>query len=414
MKVVVLGAGVVGVAAAYFLARAGAQVTVIERAGSVAQATSYANGGQLSAESAGPWANPEAIPIALGSLLREDGPFKLRLRADPALAAWVFRFLRNCTPARARLNRARLLALGLYSRRMLSDLLVDIPLDFDHRTRGILELYREPRAFEREKRAAAEVSPAAARVLSASECVELEPALAERRSAIAGGIHYPQDASGDARRFTEGLAAALERRGVRFEFNRRLRALRASGTTIVAALTDDGACEADAYVLALGCDSAAIVRPLGLRLPIYPVKGYSVTLPVEGASGVPEISIGDEARKIVIARLGARLRAAGTAELAGYDLTLNPVRARAVLSGLLDLFPRAGDPARAEFWAGLRPMTPDGAPILGATAYRNLFLDTGHGTLGWTLACGSGRLVADLATGHTPEVPLAEYGLERF
>lgn len=414
MRVLVLGAGVVGVATAYYLNRAGAEVTVLDRHDAVARETSFANGGQLSAESAGPWANPEALALALGSLFRDDSPLKIRLRADRALAAWALRFLRNCTAAREARNKARLLPLGLLSREAQAALVADTGIAFDQAMRGILCLYRDARSFARARRAAEGSAPEAEHAVSAAECVDIEPALASSRGRIAGGIYYPRDGSGDARRFSEELAAVLRAGGVRFELSRQLRRLRAEGPRIVAAETDGGALEADAYVLCLGVASPLIARPLGLRLPIYPVKGYSVTLPVAGANGAPRVSLSDEARKIVISRLGEQVRAAGTAELSGYDLSLDPRRSRAILDALLDLLPRAGDPAQAEFWAGLRPMTPDGAPILGATPCRNLFLNTGHGTLGWTLACGSGQLVADLVVGKKPRLALEEFGVDRF
>lgn len=414
MRVLVLGAGVIGVTAAYFLNRAGAEVTVLDRQDAVARETSFANGGQLSAEAAGPWANPEALGIAFASLFREDSPLKLRFRADPALVSWAFRFLRNCTAARERRNAERLLPLGLYSRESQAALLADAPVEFDHASRGILCIYRDARAFAHAARHAARAAPEAERAVDAAECLTIEPALAFGRERIAGGIYYPRDGSGDARRFTEELADVLRTRGVVFALGRELRALRAEGARIAAAETDAGALEADAYVLCLGAGSARLVRPLGLRLPIYPVKGYSVTLPVAGSNGAPKVSISDEARKIVVSRLGERVRAAGTAELAGYDLTLNPVRSRAILRALLELFPQTGDAGRAEFWVGLRPMTPDGAPILGRSPYANLFLNTGHGTLGWTLACGSGRLTADLVLGRKPALALDDFGFERF
>lgn len=413
MKVIVLGAGVIGVTAAYYLAKAGAEVTVIERQLDVARETSFANGGQLSVRSVGPWANPHAPGVALRSLGRADAPLIMRLRADPAMWSWVVKFLRNCTARRARHNLTLLRRIATYSGDSLAALCEDTAIAFDRRRQGILCLYRDRRSFDK---AARELDGAAEmeRAVTPAECTRIEPALAEVEAKLSGGIYYPKDESGDARRFTEELAAICREQGVTFAFGTNAVRFRATGDRVTGIETDDGLERADAYLLCLGSFSSRLARGLGIRLPIYPVKGYSVTIPVASQNIAPEVSIHDEELKIVISRLGDRLRAAGTAELTGYDARIDPVRSEAVLKGLFSLFPNSGDPKKATFWAGLRPMTPDGLPILGAARYPNLFLNTGHGTLGFTLGCGSGRVAADLVMGREPAIDLTGLGPERF
>jgi D-amino-acid dehydrogenase len=412
VKAIVLGAGVIGVTAAYYLAKAGAQVTVIDRQLDVARETSFANGGQLSVRSARPWANPHAPGVALRSLGRADAPLIMRLRADPAMWCWVLKFLRNCTPRRARHNLALLRRIAAYSGDSLAALCADKAIAFD-RHQGVLCLYRDRRNFDeaaRELDGAEEME----RAVTPAECARIEPALAEAEAKLSGGIYYPKDESGDARRFTEELAAICREQGVAFTLGTNAVRILATGDRVAGIETDDGVERADAYLLCLGSFSPRLARGLGIRLPIYPVKGYSVTIPVASQNVAPEVSIHDGELKIVISRLGDRLRAAGTAELTGYDARIDPVRSQAVLKGLLSLFPNSGDPKKATFWAGLRPMTPDGLPILGATRCPNLFLNTGHGTLGFTLGCGSGRVAADLVMGREPAIDLTGLGLERF
>lgn len=413
MKILVLGAGVIGVTTAYYLAKAGFEVTVLDRQADVARETSFANGGQFSAASGAPWAGPEAPGIALKSLFRRDAPFVVRLRADPEMWSWGLKFLRNCTASRALRNRKTIVRLGLHSRAALGLILEETDIRFDRHTNGILCLYRSDRALGKAARDA-EAGSDGQRVLTPPQCVEVEPALASVQGKFVGGVYYPNDESGDARRFTEELCRVCRGLGVSFVFNAEIRTLRIDGGAVTGVETSAGPHDADAYLLCLGSFSAGLCRGFGLRLPIYPVKGYSVTLPVGDSRDAPMVSIHDEAQKIVISRLGDRLRAAGTAELAGYDLRLDPIRARAVLEGVLSLFPDAGEASRAEFWAGLRPMTPDGAPILGPSPLRNLFLNTGHGTLGWTLACGSGRVITDILAGRKPEIDLQGLTLGRF
>lgn len=416
MRTLVLGAGVVGVAAAYYLARAGHQVTVVERQAGPGLETSFANGGQIAANHSEPWANPGTPAKVLKWLGRADAPILFRLRADPRLWRWVLGFLGNCTARRARINTERMTRVALYSRAALAELRAATNIQYDQRTRGILHIYRDPREYEHALAQAEMVRPLGCvrQALDAAGCVGVEPALARVRDTLVGGLYCPDDESGDAYTFTARLADICAGEGVEFRYGTTVERLRAEGDRVTGADTDSGTLTADATVLALGSYSPFLTGPLGITLPVYPAKGYSVTIPVERPEGAPEVGLLDDERKLVYSRLGQRLRVAGTAEFAGYDTAVTESRARFILDSALELFPDCGDAAKAEFWAGLRPMTPDNVPVIGRTRYANLILDTGHGTLGWTMACGSGRIVADLVSGRTPEIDLDGLGVERF
>ncbi len=416
MRVVVLGAGVVGTAAAWYLAKAGHEVTVLDRREGAGLETSFANGGQISPCHAEPWANPHVLPKVLKWLGREDAPLLFRWgRWDPALWSWGLRFLGNCTRARADLNTERTLRVALYSRACLQDLRAETGLEYDQRRLGILHVYRSQREFDTACSTAQLMGEYGLRRLekSAKDCVTIEPALSAAAHQLAGGIHTPDDESGDAHKFTHALAALAAQRGVDFRYGVTINALIKDGDRITGVETGKGLITADAYVLAAASYSPLLARPLGLRLPVVPAKGYSITLPVEG-NGAPFVSITDDEFKMVYSRLGDRLRAAGTAEMTGYDTSLNPRRWQLIRDRAKALFPHAGDYAKAEPWTGLRPVTPDSVPILGPTPIKNLFLDTGHGTLGWPMACGSGRVIADLVSGHQPDIDMTGLGLERF
>ncbi|TAK45433.1 MAG: D-amino acid dehydrogenase [Betaproteobacteria bacterium] len=409
MRIIVLGAGVAGVTAAWFLREAGHDVLVLERQAAAGMETSFANGGQISVSHAEPWANPGAIRKILKWLGRDDAPLLFRLRADPQQWLWGMQFLRECLPGRNRRNIVQLVRLGLYSRATLQALRRQTGIRYHQLERGILHLYTEPRDFEAAVRTAELMRDLGVdrAPKTTAECVAIEPALASARHRIAGGTYAASDESGDAHVFTQQLAALCEKRGVRFEYGRPIARIATAGDRVAGVETGGQPVRGDAYVVALGSYSPLLLRPLGVRLPIYPAKGYSVTLPVKDAAAAWTVSLSDESHKLVFSRLGERLRIAGTAELTGYDTTINEVRCRAILKRTLELFPQAGDAARAEFWAGLRPATPSNIPCIGRTRYTNLFLDTGHGTLGWTHACGSGRALADLVSGRKPEVDFA-------
>ena len=394
MKVIVLGGGVVGVACAWYLAHAGHEVTVIERQPGAGLETSFANGGQICAGHAAPWAKPSVLPRILGWLGREDAPLLFRPRASWAQWRWGLGFLRECLPGRFERHSRTLVALARYSRECLRALRSELGLRYDHLERGILHFATRERDLE----AMAREPGARDKLKSAAACLALEPALAHSADPVVGGIYDPDDESGDACRFTQELARVAASRGVSFRFGTSVSGLEVEGDLVKG--------EADAYVVALGSYSPLLLAPLGIRIPVYPLKGYSVTLPLGPAEldAAPSVSLTDEARKIVISRLGNRLRAAGTAELAGYDTSINPVRCAAIARRLRELFPALGAVTTVENWAGLRPATPNNVPVIGRTKLRNLFLNTGHGTLGWTLACGSGSALADLISGRRPQV----------
>jgi len=418
MNVIVLGAGVTGVATAWYLRRAGHEVTVIEGREAAGLETSYANGGQISVSHAEPWANPRAPLQILRWLGREEAPLLFRLRADPDQWRWACLFLRECTPARLRHNIRQLVALGNYSRSMLQQLRAETGIQYDQLTRGILHFYTSAAAWSGAQRAMELMREAGCTLetRSAGECIAIEPALASMRGRLAGGTYSPDDESGDAHRFTRELALLCAARGVRFRYGLTARSLIAGKDRRITAVRACGEGQeevvpADACVVCLGTDSAALLRPLGITLHIYPVKGYSVTLPVRDPAKAYSVSLTDDEHKLVFSRLGERLRIAGTAEFNGYDRTLNHARCDAILRRVAELFPEAGDFDRPQLWAGLRPATPSNVPYLGGTSHGNLYLNTGHGTLGWTQACGAGAAIADLVCGRQPPVDFGFCGL---
>lgn len=416
MRVLVLGAGVVGTAAAWYLAKAGHEVTVVDRQPGPGMETSFANGGQISPCHAEPWANPGVLPKVLKWLGRDDAPLLFRWgRWDPELWRWGLRFLLNCPAAPTARNMERALRVALYSRACLRELRAETGIAYDQRSQGILHVYRDAREFEHACAAAGLMQKWGLERLikDRAGCLGTEPALAPVAQQLAGGILTPGDESGDAHKFTCTLAALAAEKGVTFRYGVTVRALIHDGRRIAVADSDQGPLTADAFVLAAGSYSPLLARPLGLRLPIVPAKGYSITLPADGPAA-PTVSITDDEHKMVYSRLGDRLRCAGTAEMTGYDTTLTESRWQLIRRHAQELFPQAGDFTKAEPWTGLRPVTPDSVPLLGGTPYVNLFLDTGHGTLGWTMACGSGRVLADLVSGRQPEIDTAGLGLDRF
>jgi len=392
LNVLILGAGVIGVASAWYLRQAGHDVRVLERRAAAGLETSFANGGQISADHAAPWAQPGVPLQALKWMLREDAPLLFRPRADPAQWRWGLQFLRNCTAERYRANADRLVRLGRYSRKSLQELRAATGLQYDQVSRGILVLHTGARAFEPGWK-------------TPRECAAIEPAVAAMGSKLVGGDYIADDESGDAYKFTTELAKLCVAKGVAFEFDSSMERLeiengKISGVNMASGQT----LKADAYVVALGSYSPLLSRPIGVDLPIYPLKGYSVTMPVKNPAAAWTVSLSDEAHKLVLSRLGDRLRIAGTAELNGYNTEINQVRCEAIVKRIAELFPDAGDSSQVTYWAGLRPATPTNIPCVGRTKYPNLYLNTGHGTLGWTLACGSGRILADIVSGRRPEV----------
>jgi D-amino-acid dehydrogenase len=408
MRVLVLGAGVVGTTAAWYLAARGHEVTVLERREAPGLETSFANGGQVSACHAEPWANPAAPMKILRWLGREDAPLLFRLRMDPAQWAWGLRFLAECRASRTRANTADIARLALYSRAQLRELRSATGIEYDATTRGILHFYTEVREFEAAVKSVDEARSLGLDrdVKTVDEAIAIEPALASARAMLVGATYTPSDESGDAHKFTVELARLAAAKGVTFRYGQALQRLDVRGDRVAAAVTDSGPLVADAYVVALGSYSPLVTGPAGISIPVYPAKGYSITVAVTDPARAPTVSLTDDAAKLVISRLGGRLRIAGTAELSGYSTELNGARIEAIRSRAGVLFPGVGDFAAATPWAGLRPATPSNVPLVGATRYPNLFLDTGHGTLGWTLACGSGAALADIISGRKPEIEL--------
>lgn len=422
MRVIVLGAGLLGTTSAYYLQQLGHQVTVIDRQATPGAETSFANGGQISVSHAEPWANPSAPLKVLQWLGKEDAPLLFRLRSDLRQWLWGLSFLRECTPARTRHNIRQIVQLGTYSRAMLQELRRDTGIAYDERTQGILHFYTDAKEFEGALAPAEQMRELGCerRVISANEAVAIEPALAHIRGKLAGATYTAEDESGDANAFARALARMAQADGVEFRMSHTITALREVGGRIDhVEVTDDTGrfqrIQGDAFVLAAGSFSALLAQPLGIRLPIYPAKGYSVTLPVKDASRAYQTSLTDDEYKLVFSRYtsesGDRMRIAGTAELNGYDRDLNQVRCDAIVRRVEELFPGAGDTSQARFWTGLRPATPSNVPIIGKSTLANLFLNTGHGTLGWTHACGSGKSIARIVSGLRPEVDFAFAGM---
>ncbi|MBC7781186.1 MAG: D-amino acid dehydrogenase [Proteobacteria bacterium] len=417
MKMLVLGAGVIGTTAAWYLSQSGHEVTVVDRQTRAGNETSFANGGQISVSHAEPWANPHAPMKLVKWLARDDAPLLLRPRLDPAQWRWCVQFLIECLPSRTRHNIAQLVRLGLYSRASLQALRAETGIAYDHLQRGILHFYTDAHEFDAAQAPAQVMRDHGCEIemIDADRCVQIEPALATARDRLVGGSFTPTDESGDAHRFTVELARLGGERGVQFLTGTRILGLtrvgdRIESVRVVDANGSPGTLRADAYVMALGSYSPLMLNKVGIDAPIYPTKGYSVTIPVGAQHTAPQVSLTDDEYKIVFSRLGDRLRCAGTAELNGYDTELNEVRCRAIVDRLFTLFPNAGDRSQVRYWTGLRPSTPSNVPLIGRSRIGNLYLNTGHGTLGWTHACGSGRALADIVSGRAPEVDFAFLG----
>ena len=411
MRIAVLGAGLAGVTSAWYLARDGHQVTVVDRQPGAGLETSFANGAQISVSHPEPWANPSAPLKVLRWLGREDAPLLFRPRADLQQWRWSLAFLRECLPARTRRNTGAIARLAMFSLASLRELRAQTGIAYDQSSSGILHTFYAQRDWAHAQTSAQLLQNYGieAQTCSPARCVEIEPALADCRDMLYGGLYAPQDETGDAHLFVQHLAGCCREASVRFCFERAIDELVIENDLVlrVRLRTPAGATErlsADAYVMALGSYTTRFAAALGERLPIYPVKGYSVTLKLGEHALAPHVSITDESHRIVCSRLGNRLRIAGTAELAGYDNSINRVRCEAILARACELFPHLGDTRGAEFWTGLRPATPSNVPIVGRSRVPNLWFNTGHGTLGWTLGCGSSRALAELIGGRPAPV----------
>ncbi|OAP36630.1 D-amino acid dehydrogenase small subunit [Sinorhizobium glycinis] len=415
MKVIVLGAGIVGVTSAYQLAKAGHEVTVIDRQSGPALETSFANAGEVSFGYCSPWAAPGIPMKAIKWLFMEHAPLILRPKIDAAMLCWMVRMLSNCTSGRYAINKSRMLRLADYSRISLAALRTETGIAYDERMQGTLQLFRTQQQLDASgkdvKALAADGIPY--EVLDRDGCIRVEPALKHVRDKIVGGLLTPKDETGDCFKFTNALAKKADELGVRFNYGSIIRGLDVEGSRIRGVITAHGTLQADAVVVALGSFSPLLVRPHGIRLPVYPVKGYSLTIPITDAARAPESTVMDETFKIAITRLGDRIRVGGMAEISGYTNDLGEPRRLTLQHSVTDLFP-GGDVSKASFWSGLRPMTPDGTPVIGPTKVAGLYLNTGHGTLGWTMSSGSARVIADLVSGRKPEIDATDLAIARY
>jgi len=407
VRVVVLGAGVIGTTAAYYLARDGHEVTIVERHPGAAEGTSRSNAGLVSPGDATAWASPAALATFIKSLYSPDLGIKVHFSLDPQFLIWTCRFLMQCTAARARANTGVKLRLALYSRECINALAQDTGISYDERRRGVLYFYRSQQSLDKGVRHLQFLADRGLEIaiVDRIRLVEIEPGLAAIKDQIAGGVYSPMDQTGDSHIFVQKLAAFSERKlGARFRYGITAEGLEEDGGRIRAVKTSAGAIACDAAVVSLGPESGLFGRKIGIDVPVYPVKGYTATVPIDDESRGPVMGGVDEDRLIAYSRLGNRLRLAATAEFAGFDRHHRPSDFAAVFRVAKELFPDTFDERKAELWAGLRPMMPSSVPVIGQARYSNLFLDTGHGHVGWTLACGSGKLLADLVAGRKPEI----------
>jgi D-amino-acid dehydrogenase len=416
MKVLVLGGGVIGTTTAYYLARSGAEVTVLDRQDGVAEETSFGNAGQVSPGYSTPWAAP-GIPLKALKWMLQPRHAPLAVRPDGTLfqLRWMAQMLRNCSSERYAVNKERMMRVAEYSRRCLQQLRQDTGIAYEERTGGTLQLFRTQAQVDAAERdiAVLEECGVPYELLTPDELAGAEPALAQAKNRLAGGLRLPKDETGDCHLFTRALAQLATGLGVQFRFDTKVDELLFDQGRISGVRVGQEILKADRYVLAFGSYSRQALSALGLDIPVYPVKGYSLTVPLVNPELAPRSTVLDETYKIAVTRFDDRIRVGGMAELAGFDLRLDPRRRATLEMVVQDLFP-GGDVARASFWTGLRPMTPDGTPIVGATPYPNLYLNTGHGTLGWTMACGSGKLVADMMTGRHPEISIEGLAMSRY
>lgn len=416
VNIAILGSGVIGTSAAYYLAKAGHQITVIDRQPGAGLETSFANAGEVSPGYSAPWAGPGVPAKAIKWMLMHHSPLVIRPMLDLAMWRWGVSTLRNCTQSRYRINKGRMVRLAEYSRDCLRELRADTGISYDARTKGTLQLFRTQKQFDGTGKdiEILRQSGVPFQALDREDCTRYEPALADVKAKFVGGLRLPGDETGDCFKFTQELATMARALGAVFKHCVNIRGMSHENGRISSVRTDIGDITADAYLVALGSYSSLLLKSLRISIPVYPVKGYSITVPITDSRFAPESTIMDETYKVAVTRLGDRIRVGGTAELAGYDLRLRDARRRTLNHVITDLFPRSGDVSKGDFWAGLRPMTPDGTPVLGPTPYSNLWLSTGHGTLGWTMAAGSGRLIADWIGGRNPEIDTEGLTMARY
>ncbi|MCU4382492.1 D-amino acid dehydrogenase [Acinetobacter ursingii] len=415
MRVIVLGSGVIGVASAYYLAQQGAQVTVLDRQAGPAEETSFGNAGQVSPGYSTPWAAP-GIPFkAVKWMFQHHAPLAINIDGSMWQLQWMAQMLKNCNPESYTKNKERMMRVAEYSRDCLKELRETTGISYENRAKGTLQVFRNEAQLEAVHRDIEVLKECGVsyELLDQNDLAKVEPALAYAKDKLVGGLHLPNDETGDCYLFTNALAEKAKALGVEFQFNQDVEALLVEGDEIKGVRVNGQVLTADRYVLAFGSYSRDFLKPLHLNLPVYPVKGYSLTIPIVQPEFAPQSTVLDETYKIAITRFDQRIRVGGMAELSGFNLGLNQDRRATLEMVTNDLFP-GGDMAQASFWTGLRPMTPDSTPIIGATRFSNLFLNTGHGTLGWTMACGSGKLISDLVLNHQPEISTEGLSILRY
>ncbi len=416
MKVIVLGSGVIGTSTAYYLAKAGHEVEVIDRQSGPALETSFGNAGEISPGYSSPWAGPGVPVKAIKWMLMTHSPLVIWPMLDPAMWRWGLAMLANCTERAYALNKSRMVPIAEYSRDCLKALRAETGIAYDDRAQGTLQLFRTQAQLDSIAKDVEVLQQYGVpfEVLGREGFVKVEPALRLTQDKFVGALRLPGDETGDCFKFTNQLAEMATALGVKFSYNTTIEGIDRAGDKISGVRTSAGLRTADQYVIAMGSYSPALLKPLGLRIPVYPVKGYSITVPITDAQFAPESTIMDETHKVAVTRLGDRIRVGGTAELAGFSMDLRESRRDTLNHVVTDLFPKGGDVSKASFWCGLRPMTPDGTPIVGATPYANMLLATGHGTLGWTMAAGTGRIISDLVSGKQPDIALDGLSMERY
>jgi D-amino-acid dehydrogenase len=416
MKVLVLGSGVIGVTSAWYLAEAGHEVTVLDRQPGAGLETSFANAGEISPGYSSPWAAPGVPQKAMGWMLDPNGPLRFYPQLSIAQWRWMLAMLMNCNTTRYEINKARMQRLATYARECFIALRRDTGISYDDRQQGTLQFFRTQKAMRNVPLDCKVLSELGIphQVLDAKGCLAYEPGLAAIQHKIAGALLLPNDETGDCFTFTQKLAEMAAQRGVRFQYNTKIEAIVADGDRVRSIATPEGGLTADAYVVALGSYSPLLTRPIGIDLPVYPVKGYSLTVPITDPKRAPESTIMDDAYKVALTRLGNRIRVAGTAEVGGYDAEMRESRLNTIRFVLQDVFPGGGDMSQITYWTGMRPMTPDGTPVVGPTHYKNLYLNTGHGTLGWTMSCGSGRVIADVISGKKTDISMEGLTVARY
>jgi len=416
MRVVVLGSGVVGVTTAWYLRQAGHDVTVVDRADGSAMETSAANAGQISPGYAAPWAAPGVPLKAIKWMFQRHAPLAIGLDGSAFQLRWMWQMLRNCDMRHYQENKGRMVRLAEYSRDCLKTLRSETGIQYEGRQGGTLQLFRTAQQYENAAKDIAVLEEAGVpwQLLESHRLAEAEPALAAVANKLTGGLRLPNDETGDCQLFTQRLAKMAEEAGVVFRYNTPVERLLYEGQNIYGVkCANNEVIKADGYVMAFGSYSTAMLKGI-VDIPVYPLKGYSLTIPIADENGAPVSTVLDETYKIAITRFDNRIRVGGMAEIVGFNTALLQPRRETLEMVVRDLYPRGGHIEQAPFWTGLRPMTPDGTPIVGRTPYKNLWLNTGHGTLGWTMACGSGQLLSDVISGRTPAIPFEDLSVARY